>query len=103
MSTHTQNHDAAHGGHEMEDFEGGYAIWAIPFSLIMLIGFVLIVVIWAPAAATREMRIKELQGAEAGRQSLLDHRAVEAEALEKAGVGQAMAEVVRHYATSGTP
>lgn len=103
MSTHTHTHDGAHVGHEMEDFEGGYAIWAIPFSLIMLLGFVLIVVIWAPAAATREMRIKEVQGAEAGRQSLLDHRALEAEALGKADVNQAMAELVRNHATSGTP
>jgi ABC-type protease/lipase transport system fused ATPase/permease subunit len=103
MNAHTHSHDSAHVGHEMEDFEGGYAIWAIPFSLIMLIGFVLIVVLWAPAAASREMKIKEQQGAEASRQSLLDHRALEAETLEKTGVKQAMAELVRRNATYGTP
>lgn len=95
MSTHSHQ---AHGGHETQDFEGGYAIWAIPFSLAMLTAFLLVVVLWAPAAATREMRYKEVLGAEAERQSLLEHRAEEAAVLETAGadripVKQAMKEL----------
>jgi type II secretory pathway component PulM len=103
MTAHSHAHEAAHVGHETTDFDNPYAVWSIPFSILLLLAFVTIVVMWAPAAATREMRTKELQGAEAGRQSLLDHRALEAEALDKAGVKQAMAEVVRNHATSGNP
>lgn len=78
---------AAHGGHETSDFEGRYAILAIPFSLLMLLGFLVIVTLWVPAAASREMRLKEQVGAEAARQSLIDHRTEEAAALA-AGEGR---------------
>jgi hypothetical protein len=80
------------------------AIWAVPFSLIMLLGFVLIVVLWVPAAVTREMKAKEVQGAEAERQSLLEQRALEAGELEardgRISVEQAMAAVVREGAAT---
>ena len=84
MSTHAH---AAHGGHEASDFEGHYAILAIPFSMLMLVAFMVIVSLWVPAAASHEMRIKEQAGAEAARQSLLEHRNEEARALE-AGEGR---------------
>jgi hypothetical protein len=73
MSTHAHN-EHAHGGHEHEDFEGTYAIWAIPFSMAMLATFVFIVVLWVPAAASKEMKFKETSGAELSRSSLVKHR-----------------------------
>jgi hypothetical protein len=102
MSNHAHAADASHGSHEQTDFEGNFAIWAVPFSLVLLFGFVLIVTLWVPSAVTREMKVKELQGAEAGTQSLLLHRAHEAEAMA-AGEGripveEAMAAVVREGA-----
>lgn len=95
MSTHAHS---AHGGHEMEDFEGHLAIWAIPFSFAMLFAFLFIVVLWVPAAVSRELKHKELEGAEVNRQSLLLHKAEQAEILagsEGLPIDQAMAELVR--------
>jgi hypothetical protein len=89
-------------GHELEDFEGTYAIWAVPFSLLILVIFVAIIVLWAPAAATREMRLKEIEGAEASRQSLLEHRAEQEAFLAGSGgipVERAMDELVRKNAS----
>jgi hypothetical protein len=80
MSTHSHN-EHGHGGHELEDFEGTYAIWAIPFSLVMLFTFVLVVTLWVPAAAGKELKIKDTLGAEAAQTSLIEHRAEETEAL----------------------
>lgn len=99
MSTHSH---AGHGGHETEDFEGTYAIWAVPFSFVMLAAFLVIVTLWVPAAASREMRLKEVQGSEVSRQWIEEHRAAEAEALSgETGipVSEAMAEIVRRNET----
>jgi flagellar biosynthesis/type III secretory pathway M-ring protein FliF/YscJ len=82
MST---QHDS-HGGHETEDFQGTYAVWAVPFSLMALVAFLVIVALWAPAAASREMRAKELQGAEGSRSQLLEHRAHESQVLASGAV-----------------
>jgi hypothetical protein len=81
--THADSHSehVSHGGHETEDFQGTYAIWAVPFSVIALAVFVAIVALWAPAAASREMRVKEVLGAEESRGQLLEHRAHEKQAL----------------------
>lgn len=97
-------HDhASHGGHELEDFKGTYAIWAVPFSIALLLAFVLIVSVWVPAAVSSELRNKDVQGAEVSRAPLLDHRAKQAEALaagsDRIAVEQAMAAVVRQRAT----
>ncbi len=81
MSTHAHSGHGSHGGHETEDFQGTYAIWAIPFSLAMLVAFLVVIVIWAPAAATREMRAKEVEGARSGRELLEQHRTAQREAL----------------------
>lgn len=93
----TQAH-AGHVGHETSDFEGRYAILAIPFSMLMLVAFLFIVTLWAPAAASREMQLKEQAGAEAARQSLLEHRTEQAAALEagegRIAVTEAMGAVV---------
>ncbi len=83
-TTHAIN--TGHGGHEKEDFEGTYAIWAIPFSMVLLAVFVFIVALWAPAAASREMRAKERMGAEQSRRELIEHRASEREALASGAV-----------------
>ena len=71
----------SHGSHETEDFQGTYALWAIPFSLAMLVAFLVIVVVWVPSAATREMRAKEVEGARSSRELLEQHRAAQREAL----------------------
>lgn len=85
MNTHAID-TASHGGHEREDFQGTYAIWAIPFSMLLLAIFVFIVSLWVPAAATREMRTKEVQGAEQSRRELLEHRAAEQQSFASAAV-----------------
>jgi hypothetical protein len=102
------NTHSSHRGHETTDFDSPYSVWAIPFSIVVLLVFVLIIVLWVPAVTSREMKVKEIEGAEAGRQSLLDQRALESEALESAGpdrmpVMQAMIELARVNASSGTP
>lgn len=96
------HHD--HGGHELEDFSGHYAVWAVPFSLFALFVFLLIVAQWVPAAVSHEMRVKELQGAEAGEQSLREHRAYEAELLaaRDVSVDRAMQALSRN-GSSSTP
>ena len=93
MSTHAEH--GSHGGHETEDFQGTYAIWAVPFSIIALAIFVAIVVLWAPSAASREMRAKETLGAENSRSQLLEHRAHESQVLASGvmPVEQAMREL----------
>ena len=99
MSTHAHS---SHGGHETEDFEGTYALWAIPFSFVILAAFLVIVILWVPAAASREMRLKEVGGAEVSRQWIEEHKAAEAEALsggEGMPVSEAMAEIVRRSST----
>lgn len=92
MSTHTHN-EHSHAGHELTDFEGTYAIWAIPFSLVTLFTFVLIVVLWVPSAASKELKYKDTLGAEASQSSLIDHRAEDAQAL--GDVEKSMAEIVK--------
>jgi flagellar biosynthesis/type III secretory pathway M-ring protein FliF/YscJ len=95
MSTHAH---AGHVGHEMEDFQGIYAIWAIPFSFVLLVVFLAIVTLWVPASASRELRLKEAQGAEVSRQWIQEQRADEARVLaggEGMSISEAMAEVVR--------
>ncbi len=96
-------HDhAAPGGHEMQDFEGTYAIWSVPFSIAMLLVFVFIIAQWVPAAVSNELKNKDIQGAEVSRAPLLEHRAQQAEALaagsDRIAVDQAMAAVVRQRA-----
>jgi hypothetical protein len=83
MSIQAHSAPGAHAGpgHETQDLEGTYAIWAIPFSLIALAIFLAIVAMWVPAAASREMRAKEVQGAEESRSQLMEHRAHERQAL----------------------
>jgi|GEM_PF-3962384 len=95
MSNHTHS-EHAHGGHELQDFEGTYAIWAIPFSMAILAAFVLIVVLWVPAAAGKEMKLKDTLGAEVSRAGLLEHRAEQAEAL--GDIEKSMAAVVAEKA-----
>jgi membrane protein implicated in regulation of membrane protease activity len=96
MSTHAHSE---HGGYETEDFKGTYAIWAVPFSLALLFAFVFIVVLWVPAAASKEMKTKDIMGAETSRAPLIDHRGQEAGALEagegRLSIEESMAAVVR--------
>jgi hypothetical protein len=96
MSNHAHS-EHGHGGHEHQDFEGTYAIWAIPFSLAMLATFVLIVVLWVPAAAGKEMKQKDTFGAEVSRSGLLEHRAEQTEAL--GDIEKSMEAVVAEKAT----
>jgi hypothetical protein len=104
MSTH--DHDshghATTGAHEMTDFEGTYAIWAVPFSILVLMSFVLIIALWVPAAVSRELKAKDVAGAESSRAPLLDHRAEQSQQLaaasDRIAVEQAMAAVVRERA-----
>jgi hypothetical protein len=89
MSTHANSgahSHGAHGGYETEDFQGTYAVWAVPFSIAALAVLVAIVVLWAPAAASREMKAKEILGAEGSRSQLLEHRAQESQALASGAV-----------------
>lgn len=90
MSTHE---DHARGGHETEDFKGTYAVWAVPFSLSMLFAFVFIVVLWVPAAASKEMKLKDLAGAEVSRESFLEHSEEDAE--EMGNIEESMEAIVR--------
>jgi hypothetical protein len=89
-STHEQH---AHGGHETEDFKGIYAIWAVPFSLSLLFAFVFIVALWVPAAASKEMKLKDLAGAEVSHEVYREHDAEDAE--EMGDIEEAMEAVVR--------
>lgn len=93
MSTHEHH---AHGGHETDDFKGTYAIWAVPFSLSLLFMFVFIVVLWVPAAASKEMKLKDLAGAEISRESYNEHKAEDAEEL--GDIEESMEAVVREHA-----
>lgn len=90
MSTHEQH---AHGGHEADDFKGTYAIWAIPFSMVMLFAFLFIVVLWVPAAASKEMKIKDVAGAEISREAYNEHSAEDADEL--GDIDESMDAVVR--------
>jgi hypothetical protein len=102
MSTH-DHASAGHGGHEMEDFKGTYAIWAVPFSILILLSFVLIITLWVPSTVSRELKKKDVLGAESSRAPLLDHRSKQSEQLaaasDRIAVEQAMAAVVRERAT----
>lgn len=86
-------HEHTHSGHEPDEFKNVYAVWAIPFSLVLLFVFVLIVTLWAPAAASKEMRAKELAGAEASRAGYFEHDEEDAEEL--GDIEESMRAVVR--------
>lgn len=83
MSTqaHSTPEARAVPGHEIQDLQGNYAIWTIPFSLIALAIFLIVVVLWVSAAASREMRAKEVLGSQESRSQLLEYRAHEQQAL----------------------
>lgn len=78
MSVHE---NTAHIGHEPDEFRNAYALWAVPFSLALLVFFVLIVTLWVPAAASKEMKSKELLGATISRGFYDAHAEEDAEEL----------------------
>jgi hypothetical protein len=96
MSSHAHS---GQPGYEAEDFKGTYAIWAVPFSLAILFAFVFIVVLWVPAAASKELKNKDVMGAETSRAALIEHRSQEAGSLQagegRLSIEQSMAAVVR--------
>lgn len=83
MSIQANSASGAHTGpgHETQDLQGTYAVWAIPFSLMALAVFLIIVALWVPAAASREMRAKEVLGSQESRGQLLEHREHEQQAI----------------------
>lgn len=97
------DHNHTSGGHELEDFKGTYAIWAVPFSIAILMMFVLVIALWVPSTVSRELKAKDVAGAESSRAPLLEHRADQAGQLaaasDRIAIEDAMAAVVRSRAT----
>jgi len=89
-------HEHANAGHEPDEFKIPYAVWAVPFSLSLLVLFVFIVILWVPAAASKEMKAKEQLGAETSRTFFLDHQEEDAEEL--GDIEASMSAVVRQHA-----
>lgn len=90
MTTHDT---PAHAGYEPDEFRSPYALWAVPFSMILLVVFVIVISLWVPATASKEMRAKELAGAEASRTGYLEHN--EEDADELGNIKESMEAVVR--------
>jgi hypothetical protein len=94
MNTHAHS---GQPGYETEDFKGTYAIWAVPFSLAMLFAFVLVIVLWVPSAASKELKLKDLAGAVSAVEPTKQH--LEEDAQELGAIEKSMAAIVRESAS----